>query len=598
MFGTMRWFRIMLTAALIIPAATVSGIHGPERLTTPMDRTVHGGPGGLFWDLTPDQFADTRWPDTNDAIERHVEELLSSMSDEERVAQILMLAWDGEEPSREIMRWITERNLGGVKVFGWNAENLDTLARSISTMQEASLDTPHGIPLFTSTDQEGGWVRHIKGGTTITPGNMAIGATGLPYDALMSARYIGLELRALGVNLNFAPTVDVYTNPEAHVIGPRAFSADAHLTGLLGLAFYRGLEQTGVIATAKHYPGHGNAAGDSHGILPVLTEDFDTIWERELFPFRMLIREGVPAILGGHLSFPEVTGVSTPASLSTYFNITLLRDKLDFRGIVVTDDLYMGGATIYADRNGWSFAELVKQAIIAGNDSVMLSRTPPFNGAVWQTLIEAYRTEPAFRARVDESVRRILRIKIAYLIPEWRVPLFPETGNVRRYVRLPESQTFFLDQAGRSVTMIHDRDLPHDPAPGERVLLAGRDPTFFSVGRRFYPGAGELFFSGNNFYSSIASDRSRFTAAVEDYDTVIFLLSDPNTLEILQSVEGTSTRIIVYSILTPVYLGVLPWIENAIAVYGWGTDSFEAGFSVLQGDYRPSGVLPLPLSFQ
>lgn len=144
--------------------------------------------------------------------------------------------------------------------------------------------------------------------------------------------------------------------------------------------------------------------------------------------------------------------------------------------------------------------------------------------------------------------------------------------------------------------MIRDRHLPHRPRPGERILLAGRDPLFFSVGRRHYPGAGELFFSGTNFYSSLASDRNNFAARAQNYDTIIFLLSDPNTLQILRMLEGSNKRVIVYSILTPVYLAALPWIEDAIAVYGWGTESFEAGFSVLQGYYEPTGVLPLSLT--
>lgn len=593
----MRRYLSVFSVVFFFCAIGAWGLQGPERFMTPRDDSVaHGVSGGMFWDLAPDRLAGVRWPDSTIAIDHHVEMVFAAMSDEQRVAQTLMLAWSGQAPSPEIMQWITERNLGGVKIFGWNAENLTTLTQSVATMQRASIETNSGIPLFTATDQEGGWVRHIKDGTTITPGNMAIGASGLPYDALMSARYIGLELRAMGVNMNFAPTIDVYTNPDAHVIGPRAFSSDPRQTGLLGSAFYRGLQQTGIISTAKHFPGHGNATGDSHGILPVLEADFETLWSEDLLPFRVLIREGVPAVLGGHLSFPEITGVATPASLSPWFNITLLREELGFEGVAVTDDLYMGGALVYAERNNWSFAELVKQAIIAGNDSVMLSRTPAFDGAVWNTLISSYREEPEFRARVDESVRRILRLKIAYLIPEWRVPLFPDTNTVRDYVRIPEAQTFFLDQAGRSVTLISGTDLPHRRESGERVLLAGRDPLFFSVGRRYYPDAAELFFSGTNFYTSTASDRNRFATMAQSYDTIIFLLSDPNTLEILQTIEGINARVIVYSILTPVYLGALPWIENAIAVYGWGTESFEAGFSVIQGDYHPTGVLPLQLS--
>ncbi|POR05185.1 glycosyl hydrolase [Alkalispirochaeta sphaeroplastigenens] len=587
----------LVAALVLLVSLPAQSRHYTARNIEPRDQESPAVTGGRFWDLPPGELQGLRWPASSEAIEHHVEHLLASMSDEERVAQILMLTWSGEEPNEEFLRWITERNLGGVKIFGWNAENLVTLTNTLTAMQRKSIATSNGIPLFTATDQEGGWVRHIRGETLITPGNMAIGASGLPYDAMMSSRYIGQELRALGVNMNFAPTVDVYINPEAHVIGPRAFSNDASQTGLLGLAFFRGHEQSGVIATAKHFPGHGNATGDSHGVLPVLKDSFETLWDRDLLPFRMLIREGIPAILGGHLSFPEISGAETPASLSRYFNITLLRETLGFEGIVITDDMYMGGALVYAERQGWTFAELIKQAILAGNDSVMLSRTPAFDGLIWRTLLEAYREEPEFRRRVDESVRRTLRVKIAYLIPEWRVPLFPDASIVQEFVRIPEARTFFLDQAGRSITMIRDTDLPHPHQQGERVLLAGRGATFFAVGREFFPGADELRFQGSNFYTSLAEDRHRWAAAMDRYDTVIFLLSDPNTLEILQSARPQNAKVIVYSVLTPIYLGALPWVENAIAVYGWARESFEAGFSVIQGHYEPRGSLPLLLNY-
>jgi len=224
-------------------------------------------------------------------------------------------------------------------------------------MQTAAL-ARNGIPLFTATDQEGGWVRHVRGNTAITPGNMAIGAGGLPQDAYLSGYHIGKELNALGINMNFAPTVDLYTNPEAMVIGPRAFSDDPVQAGILGAAFARGLSATGVLATAKHFPGHGNADGDSHGVLPVLNETLEELRELELVPFRMMIAEGVPAIMSAHLAFPSVEPSGAPASLSSRFQRDILRGELGFEGIIITDDLYMGGATVYQARTKQSFAEL------------------------------------------------------------------------------------------------------------------------------------------------------------------------------------------------------------------------------------------------
>ncbi|MCG8477933.1 MAG: glycoside hydrolase family 3 protein [Spirochaetales bacterium] len=579
----------------LLTAWAVMSASAQERIAVPVDSAVERPADGLFWRL-PDTGAPFDWRTETPGIERHIDDIFEGMSDEERVAQLLLVGWNTAATNPEIMRWITERNIGGVKVFGWNGNNLATLAQTITEMQTASLATETAIPLFTATDQEGGWVRHVKGGTSITPGNMAIGASDLPYDALMTARYIGLELRALGINMNFAPTVDVYINPEAHVIGPRAFSGDAVQSGILGTAFFHGLEQTGVIATAKHFPGHGNAVGDSHGILPVIEDDFETLWNRDMVPFRMLIREGVPAVLSGHLSFPVIAGNDTPASISPYFKQRILRDELGFEGVVITDDLYMGGALEYGRVRGWSFAQIVKQAIEAGNDIVMLSQTPEFDGPIWNTLITAYREEPPFRRQVDESVRRILRIKLAYLTPSWRVPLFPDHRGIERFMRTAEAREFFLDQAGRSVTVIRDASIPFTPRDGERVLLAGKDPDFFRVGRRFFPAAGEFRFTDFFPHAAAAADRNRFARMADAYDTVIFLLSDQASLEVLQAARSTRANVIVYSILTPIYLADLPWVDSALAVYGWGVESFEGGFAALGGDIPAAGRLPIELS--
>ena len=161
-----------------------------------------------FWDDLPD--------------EELIEAILSEMTEEELLGQVFMLGYVGKRPSGEILNWIRSRNLGGVKIFTRNVDTLAGLAASIDEMQEAAATGRFQIPLFMSTDQEGGWVRHIKLETSQTPGNIALGASRLPQDALLTGYYIGQELKSLGINMNFAPTTDVYSNPSATVIGPRA----------------------------------------------------------------------------------------------------------------------------------------------------------------------------------------------------------------------------------------------------------------------------------------------------------------------------------------------------------------------------------------
>ncbi len=535
------------------------------------------------------------WDDVPDEVLR--EQLLDAMTPEELIGQTLMLGWVGQDPSRDVMTWIRTTNLGGVKIFGWNGDDLVRLARSLGTMQDRAVEHRLGIPLLTATDQEGGWVRHVKGSgsltTTITPGNMAIGATNLPYDAYRSAYYIGMELRALGINMNFAPTIDVYINPSAHVIGPRAFSNDPVQSGMLGVAYFHGLEDTRVISTAKHFPGHGNAADDSHGVMPVIFDTYEDLMNRDLVPFRFLINEGVPAILSGHLAFPNVWDDGRPASLSSYFKRDLLRNELGFDGVIITDDLYMGGVWEYgADRN-WGIEEIVIEALRAGNDLVMLSRTPQPRGTLYRRLIETYESDPEFRQVVREAASRVLQLKLDYLKPADRVPLVPDYRELPETIRRYDSMSFFRDQAGRSVTIVRDALIPFRPADGERILLAGKDPDFLIVGSRILPQADRHRFVTGSFYFAGAAEVRRFRTIAAGYDTVIFCLSDPRTLQILSALEGLDVRIIVFSILTPIYLRELPWVDSALAVYGWGEESFRAGFSALLGRFVPSGRLPV-----
>ena len=380
--------------------------------------------------------------------------LLDKMTDQQMLGQMLLLGYMGGSPSREIIRWISEKEIGGVKIFGWNVRDLESLASSIAEMQQVSLKTEFSIPLFIVTDQEGGWVRHVHGGTSETSGNMALAASSRPDDSFRTGYYIGMELRQLGINMNFAPTVDVYSNPEAHVIGPRAFSDDPLTTSILSVAYYKGMDSAGIICTAKHFPGHGDADKDSHGALPVIDADFETLWNRDLLPYRYLVKEDIPAVMSGHLAFPSVTGSDIPASLSPEFLTSILRDKIGFEGLVITDDLMMNGVQLLP----MTTAAICRAAIEAGNDIILISRTPEVHQKVWNHLVSVMDTEPDFRQRVRESARRILSTKLEYLRPETAVPVIPDAENVASRIPDPEGSGFFFDQAVRSATEVRSTE--------------------------------------------------------------------------------------------------------------------------------------------
>jgi beta-N-acetylhexosaminidase len=509
----------------------------------------------------------------------------NAMTDEQALAQVFMLGWVGEEPSPLIMDWIIQRNIGGVKIFGWNTSDTRKLAETVGFLQSASLNGPFNIPLLIATDQEGGWIRHIKGDTSETPGNMAIGASGYPRDAYLSGYYIGKELALLGINMNFAPTVDLFTNRYSTLIGPRAFGNDPVKAGILGSAFVKGQLAAGVIPTAKHYPGHGDTDLDSHGTLPKIDIPFDALWNRELVPYRMLAGEGLPAVMSGHIAFPMTRAGSAPASLSSWLLRDVLRDRIGFKGVIVTDDLMMVGATSYMG----SLARTAKQAIIAGNDIIMFSNTPLLYDPVWIFLINSMGSENDFRQHVRAAARRVLELKLIYLRGNSKIPYIPDIKKVEKGLPDPEGSAYFLNLAARSVTIVKpvpaNSVFPLTRETAGRVLLAGRFPYFFNYGRAAFPNASVYRYSTD-------ADPNDILYYAGNADTVIFCLYDNFDLYLLRNLQHLNKRVIVLSVLSPASLESVPWIAGAVAVYSYARESFAAGFSAITGKIPAHGILP------
>ncbi len=520
--------------------------------------------------------------------EEEAERLIAEMGDEEILAQTFMLGWVGADPSPLILEWVDKRRIGGVKIFGWNTDDTQRLAAAVGRLQTAAAETKLKIPLLVATDQEGGWIRHVKGATSETPGNMALGASGYPADAVKAGYYIGREIAALGINMNFAPTVDLYTNRDSVLIGPRAFGDDPVKVAVLGAAFAKGMSRAGVIPTAKHFPGHGDTALDSHGVLPRLFVDRNTLWDRELIPYRMLAKERVPAVMSGHLAFPLTPGGEEPASLSRWFLTDILREKIGFKGLVITDDLLMNGATAGTG----SLSRAAKLALEAGNDVLMFSKTPELDDPVWTNLLWAYRNEKPFRERVREAARRILLLKLDWLRRPDAPPLVPDPAEVDKRVPDPEGRAFFQELASRSVTLLGGDALPLKAEGAGKILIAGQFDDFLRVGKTAYPDARTFKFSYVPFDRALWTEKTEFVKAAKAADRIVLCVANPASLEMLLELKGAGKRVYVISALTPVYLDRAPWVDAALAVYSYANESFVAGFSALSGRIPAEGVLP------
>lgn len=518
--------------------------------------------------------------------------LVDRMSNEELLSQILMFGWAGQEPSELLNQWVLQRGLGSVKVFGWNTDNINLVAKSVRSLQQKAQSRNFKIPLFVATDQEGGWIRHVKGDTSDTPGNMAIGADGYPIDAYYSGFYINREIRALGINMNFAPAVDLYTNLNSTVIGPRSFGSDAESAGVLGAAFAAGSMAAGVIPTAKHFPGHGDTSLDSHGRLPEINIDFNTLVNRELVPFKYLVEENIPAVMSGHLSFPRLTENGEPASLSHYFLTELLREQMGYEGLIITDDMMMNGATLFAG----SLHKAVRLAIQAGNDIIISSTTANLNDPLWTKNLEFMKQDEAFYNTVKTAARRVILTKLNYFKSDNYAPLYPDPETVSQYIPDKEGQSFFLDQACRSISLFRGGDFPYHPAEDEKILIAGPFVAYFNEGRKRYPSADTFHYS-----YELASDRSNYdtwnaanlVSTAQKYDTIILCVFNAHSAQIASRLRGMGKKVIILSIMSPVPELDNNWADTILCGYSYSSYTFAALFGALNGEFTPQGIIPL-----
>ena len=543
--------------------------------------------GGLFSGLSAQQTPTVNfW--TRMANDELAARITDEMTDTELLSQTFMFGWAGAEPPELLYQWV-ERGLGSVKVFGWNTDDIYLVSKSISSLQREAAEGRFQIPLFVATDQEGGWIRHVKGDTSITPGNMAIGAGGYPVDAWKTAYYLSREIKALGINMNFAPTVDLFTDHDSTIIGTRSFGDDPDKTGILGAAFVSGSEAAGVLATAKHFPGHGDTSLDSHGKLPVISIDFDTFKNRELTPYLYLIKENVPAVMSGHLSFPLIETSGAPASLSHYFLSDLLRNQLGYKGLIITDDMMMVGATVYAGTMSNAF----KMALEAGNDIILSSTTAKLNEALWIKNLELMTTDNTFRERVKDAARRVIKAKLDYFKSGNAAPLYPDTDAIDSHIPDREGEKFFLEQACRSVTVEKQGSLPLSADKAGRVLLMGSLTSFFKAGKQRYPDAGEFHYTYETGPNETQWVLDNLPGIAAGYDTVIICVSSENHVKIAQYFKGSGKKVVVLCNMTPTLTEKLQWADSILLGYSWRCDySLKAMLAAVNGEFVPQGVKP------
>ena len=338
-----------------------------------------------------------------------VEEQINNMSIEEKIGQMLIVTDSSTIADEDLLKNLETIKPGGFILFSDNIESYEQTTKLIDDINSTA-----DIPMFISIDQEGGRVARIKKlsdtEVTIIPPMYKLGLTKDEELAYEVGKVVGEELRALNINMDFAPVLDIYSNPENTVIGDRAFGSTAELVSNMALSFSQGLESTGVISVYKHFPGHGDTYEDSHNTLPIITKTKEELMELELIPFKDAIEIGADVIMVGHLAVPSITGNSMPASLSKEVITELLKKELGFNGIVITDALNMGALT-----KQYTEEEIYINAINAGIDILLM---PEFDNETIEIILKGVEEVTIKVEEINDSVEKILELKYNKLFQE------------------------------------------------------------------------------------------------------------------------------------------------------------------------------------
>lgn len=446
--------------------------------------------------------------------------------------------------------------------------------------QTAATSTAHGIPLLIAADQEEGLVTRIRDPLTTFSGNMALGADGNPDDAERASRASAEEIRALGINTNFAPVADVNINPSNPVIGVRSFGADPQAVAQLTAASVRGLQSSGVAATAKHFPGHGDTSVDSHFGLPVIAHDRDTFEATDLPPFRAAIAANTDLVMVGHIAAPRLDPSGTPATLSAPIVTGVLRQELGYDGVVVTDSLWMQPV-----RAKYSDGEVAVQALQAGDDLLL---SPPNLSASVDSILAAVHDGRLDQSRIDQSVRRILVLKSKLGLLSGPPSA---SADADRFVGRPANRELANHIALNSATVVEAncRTFPLTKDRGAVVVGSDASATGQLAGDLRDRGFSVTALGGGSGQSAIVGAAQKAGAAIVVAHEV-HAGDDQQALVAALVARGVPTLVVGTG--APYDAGVLPSVDGYVAVYDPGPAAMLAAAQVLSGQAEGGGHLP------
>jgi len=360
----------------------------------------------------PETAPETTPPDEHDPIR----DIVDSMTVEQKVGQIVLFGVTGTEMNEQIRQWIAVNRVGGFIFFKPNIQNSEQTWKLVSAMKHLNTNEGNKLPLFLSIDQEGGKVSRTPKDVRSFPTSQAVGRTKDGKFAYQVGEALGQTLNTYGFNVDFAPVLDVNSNPKNPVIGSRSFGSTADLVASMGIQEMKGIRSQNVIPVVKHFPGHGDTSVDSHKDLPVVEHDMKRLRSLELVPFAKAIQEGADAVMVAHLLMKQLDP-DVPASLSHVVIHDILRKELGFQGVIFTDDMTMEAIT-----KTMPIGQAAVKAVNAGADVVLVGHEPEKQQNVLDALISAVEDGTISEETINASVYRIAKLKITAELKDKAAP--------------------------------------------------------------------------------------------------------------------------------------------------------------------------------
>jgi beta-N-acetylhexosaminidase len=542
--------------------------------------------------------------------EARVAAALHSMSTQDKIGQLFVQNVYGSDATtpdpRNVLLYgvaspaevVQKYHLGGVIYFAWtdSVKNPVQISGLSNGLQKAAVETGARIPLFIATDQEQGVVTRIGPPATQFPGSMALGAGRSLTDARTAASITGQELKAMGINVDFAPDADVNVNALNPVIGTRSFSSDPALVSSMVTAQVNGYQKdAGIIATAKHFPGHGDTATDSHTGIPNITHT-RAQWEQiDAPPFRAAIKAGADVIMSGHLVVPALDPSGDPATLSQPILTGVLRDELGFKGVIVTDSLAMQGV-----RDKYGDPEVAVRAVLAGVDNLLMA---PDMDAAYAAVQAAVASGRISEKRLNESVARILLLKLKQGIlfhPQVDASLLDSVVGTPAHLASADAIT------DRTTTLIKNDDatLPI-AASGRKILVTGYGATTTTtlanaLTRRAatvtvaVTGAAPTDVAIADAVARSAGQDAVVVTTMKAWDTTV---TDPagGQKKLVAALEATGIPVVVVAVRDPYDIAYLPGVSTYLATYSYSPVAIESAVRVIVGEVAPTGKLPVDI---